>query len=1177
MSKLSNPFSTGGGGGHFEAQVQASFVALMLTGGYAPSLPCWPIIEIKLQGKIDEYDTDDLIVYVQSADSKERRKLIGQVKHAISITKRDAVFGDVIQSAWNDFNNPAIFSKNKDIIALITGPLNGTDAKNVPWILRQARHTKNVDEFFRNVNQANFSPSKSIEKLESIKHHLKDANGGAEVNSEELYSFLRHFHLLGYDLGGEAGVMISLLHSHISQFHPQYSHWLWPRLIDVVQTWNQDAGTITRENLPEDIVDAFKQKVTSEIPERLKTSQEDHKTAWTQHPDASYIALTILVGSWNDKQEHDMRTLAALLGIDYDEWIQKAREILHQPGSPLSLKNGIWTVLRRPELWRQLGSRVLDQNLYAFKELAISILKEPDPAFELPSDERYAARVHGKTPSFSPAIRQGIAEGLAILGTLPEYCSNCSQGNAETTAFLAIREIFDGAEWRLWGSLNRVLPILAEAAPKEFLDAVEVALRLSPCPFDELFSQEGNGITGSNYLTGLLWALEGLAWDEKNIVSACDLLAELANHDPGGQWANRPESSLTNILLPWMPHTLASVDKRKVTVQTVIKEWPDIGWNLLLSLLPKQHQTTTGTHKPQWKEVIPDDWEKGVTKHEYWLQTSSYAELAVSTVRQDVAKLSDLIERFDNLPKPAFDQLLEKLSSEPIKALPEEKRQTLWCQLKKFTRKHRRHADAKWALPDQLLSPVEAIAEKLAPIDPFLLYKELFSGRDFDLYEVSGSWKEQRIKLEERRASAVKEIARQHGVDGVIRFAESIKSPRDVGVGLAAISTPEIEKKLVPNFLDSENEKHSGLVNSFIWRRHHDEGWNWCDGIIKTEWSYRETGKFLACLPFTRNTWERAYHWLDKHQDEYWTQTGALPYEVEEGLSFAIDKLLEFGRPHAAINCLAMMLHSNIQIDSTQCVRVLLGALKSSEPSYALDSYHITEIIRKLHSDSGASEDDIFRVEWAYLPLLNQLNGEKPVFLHKKLANDPDFFCEVIQLIYRSRKKEDKDEALSEEKKSIAANAYNLLSEWSRPPGLRDDGTLDSRRFGLWLKRVRETCLVTGHLEVALIKIGEALIHTPADENGLWINKTVAEELNDRHSEEIRNGFRTSLYNSRGVHTVDPSGKPEMDLSDKYGKMAEDAENAGFHRLASTLRALSENYIREAERVRSEFGEDQYE
>ena len=92
-NKLSNPFSTGGGGFHFEAHVQASFVALMLTGGHAPCLPCWPIVEIKLQGKIEGFDTDDLIVVVEDVNSKERRKLLGQIKHSIAITQGSALFG----------------------------------------------------------------------------------------------------------------------------------------------------------------------------------------------------------------------------------------------------------------------------------------------------------------------------------------------------------------------------------------------------------------------------------------------------------------------------------------------------------------------------------------------------------------------------------------------------------------------------------------------------------------------------------------------------------------------------------------------------------------------------------------------------------------------------------------------------------------------------------------------------------------------------------------------------------------------------------------------------------------------------------------------------------------------------------------------------------------------------
>ncbi|KAF6625238.1 MULTISPECIES: hypothetical protein [Paenibacillus] len=205
--QLSNPISTGGGGGHFEAHVQASFVILMLTGGVAPCLPPWPITEIKLQGRVDGFNTDDFIVLIEEPASKRKRKLLGQIKHRIKITQGDEIFSEVIRAAWSDFNNPKIFNKEKDIIALITGPLNATDFHNVQWLLNQARHTKDVEEFERQVTQANFSPSKSEEKLNVIKYHLKLANNNQEVSGKELYSFLNHFYLLGYDLGEEEGEM----------------------------------------------------------------------------------------------------------------------------------------------------------------------------------------------------------------------------------------------------------------------------------------------------------------------------------------------------------------------------------------------------------------------------------------------------------------------------------------------------------------------------------------------------------------------------------------------------------------------------------------------------------------------------------------------------------------------------------------------------------------------------------------------------------------------------------------------------------------------------------------------------------------------------------------------------------------------------------------------------------
>ena len=138
--QLSNPFSTGSGGASFEHAVQAKFVTLMLTGGFAPCLQPWKIVEINFQAKVDDYDTDDLVVIVENPNNpNDRQRLLGQVKHSISITERDSVFGEVIQAAWADFNNSDVFTQEKDVIALITGPISKTDIEGVRTLLEQAR------------------------------------------------------------------------------------------------------------------------------------------------------------------------------------------------------------------------------------------------------------------------------------------------------------------------------------------------------------------------------------------------------------------------------------------------------------------------------------------------------------------------------------------------------------------------------------------------------------------------------------------------------------------------------------------------------------------------------------------------------------------------------------------------------------------------------------------------------------------------------------------------------------------------------------------------------------------------------------------------------------------------------------------------------------------------------
>ncbi|WP_445370749.1 hypothetical protein ACH518_15535 [Methylomonas sp. HW2-6] len=229
-------------------------------------------------------------------------------------------------------------------------------------------------------------------------------------------------------------------------------------------------------------------------------------------------------------------------------------------------------------------------------------------------------------------------------------------------------------------------------------------------------------------------------------------------------------------------------------------------------------------------------------------------------------------------------------------------------------------------------------------------------------------------------------------------------------------------------------------------------------------------------------------------------------------------------------------------------------------------------MIKYLQESTETSPDDLFRVEWAYLPLLNGYHGARPVYLEKRLACDPEFFCEAIRLIYRPDKKDLEIQDVSEQQKSIANNAYRLLNDWKMPPGIEDDGTFSSDKLVVWINRVRELTEESGHFDVAMSKVGQVLMHCPPDPNGLWISRVAAGQLNEKDAEALRRGYYFAIRNSRGAYYVDPSGEQEMKLAEKYRVQAVDMENEGYVRFAQTLNALSDSYETDAKRVRDEYG-----
>lgn len=880
------------------------------------------------------------------------------------------------------------------------------------------------------------------------------------------------------------------------------------------------------------------------------------------------LAIAVLVGCWDEKNDGDIEVITNLIDESYESWIKKLRIIEGMQDSPLIHERGSWSFKDRTQAFQTVSSRLFDNHLNLFQAITTSIFKTIDPQFELAPGERYAAAIYEKVLPHSRLIRKGLSEGLALVATKQELLTNCSRNKGQYCASSVVKEVLSSSSWQLWASTQDIQIMFAESAPDYFIDQVEKAISHQDKPFDSLFAQEGvGGISGRNYLTGLLWAIEGLAWAPEYLSRSLVILGELDSHDPGGNWANRPLNSIINILLPWFPHTTANIDRRIAAFKSLEREYPDTAWRVLVQLLPDNMRATFGTHKPTFRNFIPNDFNEEPSNDEYRAQIETYSQLTIELASKSSLRLIDLVENIDKLSPFKFDDAIKLLSDFSKNPDSDELKLELWEKCLEVYNKHKKFSNAQWAMQPEQNKKIKDVSIALKPEEPMLYSKRLFSQRSHDLFDEKGDWRAQQEKLAKERGQSVSEIHTVNGIEGVLEFSESVERPEVVGNSLVAenLEIPlDTLKKLI---LSDIKEQHS-LAAGYVWAKNYKEGNSWVLASVDN-WNAQEKVAFFLLLPFKKGTWDMLNASFDDFPCEYWKNTVANAYYCDstEEIYFAVDCLIKVDRPVSAIDCLFRILQSDKVVDSSKVVVALLQSIKTTEDVKRLDIHSFRELVDYLQNDDTVSDDDLVKIEWAYLPIINRSTNDllQPQILDKKLANEPSFFCEIIRYAYRSKFQEERNE-LSESEKNIAKNSYYLLDKWGKVPGIDSEGKFDVNAFNNWFNLVRIECEESGHLEIAYRIIGRVLIFSPSNEEN-WILSELAEFLNRRELEEVRTGYRTAIINSRGVHFVDPEGKPELELARKYRTKSDEIELLGFHRFGRTLRELADGYQAEAESI----------
>ena len=192
------------------------------------------------------------------------------------------------------------------------------------------------------------------------------------------------------------------------------------------------------------------------------------------------------------------------------------------------------------------------------------------------------AAVHGKLRDHSNVLRRGIGETLILLSVYGRRLfDERLGGNVESRVSDLVRKLLSPLDMQRLLSFEADLPALAEAAPQAFLEAIEADLRGDEPSVLEVMKPVDSGIFGAGCSrTGILWALECLAWSPELLPRVVEILARLSCRTIDDDWVDTPRNTLLSLFRFWLPETAASVEQRMRTLDGLVERYPAIGWSV---------------------------------------------------------------------------------------------------------------------------------------------------------------------------------------------------------------------------------------------------------------------------------------------------------------------------------------------------------------------------------------------------------------------------------------------------------------------------------------------------------------------------------------------------------------------------------------------------------------------
>lgn len=912
---------------------------------------------------------------------------------------------------------------------------------------------------------------------------------------------------------------------------------------------------------------------------RLSRNAAIKTPAWANDDDSAKTLVPMaLIGAWHAEPEADREIVSYLAGNHYDTVEDDVARLLRYDDSPVWSAGRYRGVTSKIDALFAIARMVTPANLDRFFVAAEYVLSESDPALELPEEDRWAAALYGKKRDHSGALREGVCETLVILSVHGNDLFRHRLGiDVEYRVAVLIRKLLTPLTLEGLLSHDRNLPRYAEAAPEEFLRIIEDDLRSSsPVVLGLLKPVDRSSFWASPARTGILWALECLAWKPQTLPRVARILAQLSRPKIDDNWSNKPDASLQAMFRSWMPQTAASVEQRIKALEMLARSFPDVAWEIAIEQIKPGSRIGHYSYRPRWRSDASGAGQV-VTPKEMYDFSRKALDLLIAWPAHDERTLADLVESLQGMPEgdrvKTWD-LVDQWAATAGEVAKAELRERI--RRYAFTRRGRNRK-----LGEATRDRAREAYRSLRPLDPVVRHGWLFTHQWVqesadELEDDQFDYRKRDERIDGLRREAMAEIWTQRGFDGVCELLNASGTAPTVGRYVATCMAGDKQRveflRRSLSLTGDLSSKAEWCMQGFLFSVADDDRTTVLRAAAE-DLPAAEATRLFMCAPFKESTWRLLDEYGEEVRAAYWKDVfPSWGQHAPAELTEMIDRLLDAQRPRAAFHAVQMDFKG---IETLRLKRLLRAvATVHAEPTghFKLDRYHISEALDSLDGRAGVTRDEMAQLEFLFIDALDHSEHGIPN-LENQIAESPATFVQAIALTYkRSDRAEDPPEWRidnPEQKIAVARAAHRLLDRIRKIPGTDGSGQIDAAALSTWLADVRRLCREHGRAEIGDQCLGQLLARAPAGENGVWPCEAVCQAMEEIASPEIGTGFQVGTYNSRGVHTIGEGGEQERDLAAKYRAWASRL-HFDYPYVGGVLEGIASSYDRDAASMDSE-------